>query len=92
MQVPLSPQQRDAIAANPGEPLAVVDEFGNAGYYLVPAPAFLHLQGLNEAADRDSHHQLRLLIQEGIDSPGVPADDAFERLRRFADALAAGNR
>jgi hypothetical protein len=78
MQVPLSPQQRDAIAANPGEPLAVVDEFGNAGYYLVPAPAFLH--------------QLRLLIQEGIDSPGVPADDAFERLRRFADALAAGNR
>jgi hypothetical protein len=92
MQVPLSPQQRDAIAANPGETLAVIDEFGNAGYYLVPAPAFLHLQGLNEATDRDSHERLRRLIQEGIDSPGVPADEAFERLRRFADALAAGNR
>jgi hypothetical protein len=91
MQVPLSPQQRDAIAAHPGEPLAVVDEFGNAGYYLVPAPAFLHLQGLNEASDRQSHEQLRRLIQEGIESPGIPADEAFERLRRFAESLAAGN-
>lgn len=92
MQVPLSPQQRDAIAAHPGEPLAVVDEFGTAGYYLVPASAFLHLQGLNEASDRQSHEQLRRLIQKGIDSPEVPADEAFERLRRFADALAARNR
>lgn len=92
MQVPLSPQQREAIAARPGEPLAIVDEFGHAGYYLVPAPAYHHLQGLNDASDQQSHEQLRRLIQEGCESPEVPADEAFKRLRQIAQSLAEDTR
>ena len=36
----------------------------------------------------DSLHQLRDLIQQGIDSPGIPAGETAERLRRFAQELA----
>jgi hypothetical protein len=91
MQVPLSPQQRDAIAAHPGEPLAVVDEFGNAaGYYLVPAPAFLHLQSLSAENAQQRQNELRRLIEEGLESPDVPAEEAFDRLRKLAKSAAAG--
>jgi len=36
-----------------------------------------------------AHRQLQLLIQEGIDSPAVPAEKAFARLREIARRLAS---
>ena len=35
----------------------------------------------------ESLDQLRVEIHKGIDSPGIPADEAAERLRRFAQGL-----
>lgn len=87
MEIPLSPQQRDAINAHPGEPLPMVDLVSSEKYFLVPAPAFLHLQGLAEEDDQRCHDQLQHLIQEGIDSRTVSADEAFSRLRRTAQRL-----
>ena len=88
MEIPLSPQQRDAINAHPGEPLPLVDHVSSERYFLVPAPAFLHLQGLAGESENNCHEQLRKLIQEGIDSPTVPAEEAFSRLRQTAQRLA----
>jgi hypothetical protein len=88
MEIPLSPQQRDAIHAHPGEPLPLVDHISSERYFLVPAPSFLHLQGLAGESEGRCHEQLRKLIQDGIDSPTVSAQEAFARLRRTAQRLA----
>jgi hypothetical protein len=88
MEIPLSPQQRDAVNARPGEPLPLVDYASSERYFLVPAPAFLHLQGLADESESRCHEQLSKLIQEGIDSPTVSAEEAFARLRRTAQRLA----
>jgi len=39
--------------------------------------------------DEQSHQRLKELIQEGIDSPGVPAEEAHERIRQMAREAAA---
>jgi hypothetical protein len=87
MDIPLSPQQRDAINARPGEPVPLIDAASSERYFLVPAPAFLHLQGLAKESDEHCHRQLKQLIREGIDSPSVDAEKAFARLHGFAARL-----
>jgi hypothetical protein len=74
----ITKQQRDALNASHGQPVPVEDEDGHKVYYLVEAD-YLHT----------SHEQLRALIQEGINSPHVPADEAEGELRRYADQLAS---
>lgn len=88
MEAKLTPQQREAILAHQGQPVAVIDDASNERFYLIAEPALRHLQELasDNAAQRREH--LRQLIQEGIDSPGVPVDEAFARLDDTAKRLA----
>ena len=71
MAAKLTDEMRNEIAAYPGQPVTVIDEQGQKVYYLVEENAPL----------------LRALIQEGIDSPKVPAEDAHARLRQRASEL-----
>lgn len=69
------------MQANPGQPLPILDDASQQRFYLLDESAFLHLQGLANDTERACHDQLQRLILEGIDSPGVPAEEAFARLR-----------
>ena len=73
----ITQEQRDDLAASQGQPVAVEDDEGQRVYYLVAAD-YLHT----------SHEQLKALIEEGINAPHVPADEAEDELRRYADQLA----
>lgn len=74
----ITKQQRDDITASHGQPVPVEDDDGHKVYYLVAAD-YLHT----------SHEQLRTLIQDGINAPHVPADEAEGELRRYADQIAS---
>ncbi len=74
----ITKQQRDDLNASHGQPVPVEDEEGHKVYYLVGAD-YLHT----------SHEQLKALIQEGINSNHVSADEAEDELRRYADRLAS---
>ena len=73
----ITKQQRDDLHASHGQPVPVEDEEGCKVYYLVEAD-YLHT----------SSEQLKALIQEGVDANHVPADEAEDELRRYADRLA----
>lgn len=88
MDIGLTPQQIEALRAHPGQPLSMVDESSSERFFLLSEPAFLHLQGLAGETGSESHRRLKQLIQEGIDSPAIPADEALARLREVANKLA----
>jgi hypothetical protein len=90
MDIPISPEQRAALNSHPGAALPIIDYESSEKYFLVPAPAFLHLQGLAVENDRRCHEQLRQLVEEGINSPEVSAEQAFSRLRSKAEQLGRG--
>jgi hypothetical protein len=46
MSMPLSAEQRQAIAACPGEPLELVDEVSHARFVLLPADQFDRVKAL----------------------------------------------
>jgi hypothetical protein len=73
----ITKQQRDDLNASHGQPVPVEDDEGHKVYYLVEAD-YLHT----------SREQLQALIQEGINSNHIPADEAEAELRRYADRLA----
>jgi hypothetical protein len=87
MKVNLSDEQREALESSLDQPLPIRDEQSHRVYYLLNEEAFLHLQSLNEAHDQRCHERLRQLIDEGIQTPGVPANEAFARLRTWAEDL-----
>jgi len=87
MNIRLSEEQRHALQASADQPLPVEDEQSRKVYYLLNEEAFLHLQGLQSEHEHECQERLRGLIDEGIRSPGVPADEAFARLRAVADEL-----
>lgn len=68
MAARITDEMRNEIAARPGEPVTVIDEQGKKVYYLV----------------EENTPLLRALIQEGIDSPEIPAEEAFSELRNRA--------
>jgi hypothetical protein len=76
----ITKQQREDLNASNGQPVPVEDDEGNKVYYIVEAD-YLHT----------SHEQLKALIQEGINSKHVPAEEAEAELRRYADRLASKN-
>ena len=76
MAFKITQQQLDALNASHGEPVPLEDEEGRKDYYLVGA-SYLHT----------SREQLKALIQEGINSNHVPAEQAERDLRRYADRL-----
>jgi hypothetical protein len=69
-------QQREDLHASHGQPVPVEDDEGHKVYYLVEAD-YLHT----------SREQLQAQIQEGIDAPHVPAEEAEDGLRRYAARL-----
>ena len=87
MNVKLSDEQRHALESIADQPLPIRDEQSRRVYYLLNEEAFLHLQGLKADHEHRYHEQLRQLIDEGIQSPGVPAHEAFARLRAMAEEL-----
>jgi hypothetical protein len=76
MATKITKQQRDELLASHGQPVPVEDDDGRKVYYLVDAD-YLHT----------SHHRLKALIQEGIDSIHRPAEEVEEELRQYADRL-----
>ena len=48
------------------------------------------MRAISNEKGAESENRLRALIQEGIDSPGIPADQAAARLRQFAQKLVQG--
>jgi hypothetical protein len=74
----ITKQQLDDLNASHGQPVPVEDEEGHRVYYLVDAN-YLHT----------SREQLKALIQEGINSNHIPAEEAEGELRRYADELAS---
>jgi hypothetical protein len=74
----ITQQQRAEVLASHGQPVVVEDDEAHTIYYLVAAD-YLH----------SSHEQLKALIEEGINAPHVPAEEAEEKLRRYADQLAS---
>lgn len=71
MAAKITDEMRSEIAAHPGEPVTVIDEQGKKVYYLVDENTPL----------------LRALIHEGIDSPEIPAEEAFTQLRQRAAGI-----
>ena len=91
MAAKLTPEQRDALKAHSGHAVPVEDDESKETYYLVTAPSYLHMQGLIGQHDQQCREQLRQLVEEGINSPGVPADEALARLRATAKELSKTN-
>ncbi len=87
MNIKLSDEQRHALEASADQPLPIEDEQSRQLYYLLKEEAFLHLQGLQAEHEHECQERLRGLIDEGIRSPGLSADEAFARLRAVADDL-----
>ncbi len=83
----LTPEMRDALNQGHGRPVDVEDADGSKFYVLIEKDAYLHLQGLQGQQEEQTREQLRHLIQEGVDSEGIPASEAFKRLRDTASKL-----
>ena len=84
MHSKLTPEQREAIAAQPGVPIPVFDDQGEKFYYLIEESSLRHLEGIAGEQSQKSLAQLRELIQDGIDSPDVPANIVYAELRKKA--------
>lgn len=87
MNVKLSDEQRQAIQNAAPHAVPVVDDEDQSIYYLLDEQSYLHLAGLRADHERSCETKLRELIEEGIQSGEVPADEAFARLRSFAEQL-----
>ena len=90
MSVSITSEQRAAFQAQAGAPLRLVDEQNQQAFYLIDEASLLHMQAISNEKGAESENRLRALIQEGIDSPGIPADQAAARLRQFAQKLVQG--
>jgi hypothetical protein len=89
MELPIKPQRRDAIHAQPGLPLALLDDASNERFFLLPESEYRRLQDLaNESVER-RRRQLKELIEEGVNSPAVPVEDAIARIRGRLAQIAA---
>lgn len=82
MDVKLTNEMRDALAAHPGQAVPIVDDESKRKYFLVEETSLLHLQGLAVQQNQASHQKLQALIQEGIRSDHVAAEVAESRIRK----------
>ncbi len=87
MNIRLSEEQRIALDQASDRALPVNDDLNQRVYYLVSEESFLHLKGLQAEHEQECRDQLKNLIEEGISSPGIPAEEAFARLRSVAQGL-----
>jgi hypothetical protein len=65
----------------------VTDEANNKVYYLLNEQAFAHLRGLQSAHDEECRSKLRALVEEGIRSGEISADQVFADLRAEVNEL-----
>ncbi len=72
MAAQLTTEQLSEIAAHPGEAVPLQDDNGAIVCYMVTSTALANLQ------------ELRALIQEGDESPDVPAEEAHARIMKMA--------
>ncbi len=84
MATKITPEQQAVLQANSGQAVPMLDDRGNIVSYMVDVSSFVQLQGLSKEQDEQSLQKLKALIQDGIDSPGVPAEEAHERIRQMA--------
>ena len=84
MPLKLTPEQQADLSAHAGQAVPIQDDQGNIVCYLVDVSSFLHLQSLSQTQDEQSRQKLQSLIQEGMDSPDVPAAEAHQRIRQMA--------
>lgn len=91
MSIKLSDEQRQALQQAASAALPVEDDQSRKRYYLVEEQSYLHLDGLRSQHEQQCHEQLRGLIAEGIQSPEVPAHEAFARLRAVAVELSSSD-
>ncbi len=90
MSISVTPEQRDAFQAQAGAPLRLVDEQNQQAFYLIDEASLLHMRAISNEKGAESENRLRALIQDGVDSPGIPADQAAIRLRQSAQKLLQG--
>ena len=57
------------------------DDKGNVVCYMVEATLFRNMQGLSEESSVENEQRLKALIQEGLDSPDVSAEEVYQELR-----------
>jgi hypothetical protein len=85
MSVPLSPEQASALAAQPGEPLEVIDDHSHARYVLLPAEQFERIKALVGADDFDIKEsyaaQEQVLKKAGWDDPELDVYNDYDAHR-----------
>lgn len=81
MTTKLTAEQREALNACAGQPVRVADETTREVFYLLNEEAFAHLQSLQSECDEEFKDKLRMLINDGISSPEVSAEQVFANLR-----------
>lgn len=74
MAANITDEIRNEIAAHPGEPVPIIDKQCQKVYYLI----------------EENTPILKALIEEGIASPEVPAEEAFAHLRQRAAEISQG--
>ena len=77
----ITPEQQADLYAHHGQPVPVQGESGNVVCFMVDATAFLNMQGIAGEPTAENEQRLKAMIQEGIDSPDVPAEEVYQELR-----------
>ncbi len=82
----ITPEMHQALVANPGIPLYVVDEQEGKSYVLIAASTFEKVQPLIYDATDPGVEELMPLVQEALaadwDAPGMELYDDYDQHRR----------
>ena len=86
MSITLSAEQRQAIAAHPGEPVELVDEVSQARFILLPAEQFERIKTLLSSDDFDVREtyaaQSAALAAAGWDDPALDIYNDYDAHRK----------
>ena len=77
----ITPEQQADLIAHSGQPVPVQGDAGNVVCYMVDATAFLHMQGIAGEPSAENELRLQAMIQAGLDSRDVPAEEVYQALR-----------
>jgi len=85
MSISLSAQQRQALAAHPGEPVELIDEVSSARYVLLPAEQFDRIKALLTSDEFDVREtyaaQSTALAAAGWDDPELDIYNDYDANR-----------
>jgi hypothetical protein len=77
----ITPEQQADLIAHSGQPVPVKGDGGDVVCYMVDATAFLHMQGIAGEPSAENEQRLKGMIQEGLDSPDISAEQVYQELR-----------